>query len=120
MAPGKPPGLTPELLADLRLTLVERKRALSRTVCRRLGLVSLEGRPHPAWKEEPELTTPPEVAAPALIELDRLEQIHHALERIDAGSYGACTRCARPIPPLELRSDPLVTTCRACRERRSR
>ncbi|HLV98105.1 MAG TPA: TraR/DksA C4-type zinc finger protein [Ktedonobacterales bacterium] len=43
-----------------------------------------------------------------------LTQVHEALERIDAGTYGICTNCGRPIQPARLRALPYVTLCIDC------
>ena len=49
---------------------------------------------------------------------DRAE--HHlalvdaALARLDAGTYGTCQRCGRPIPPERLEALPWAAYCIAC------
>jgi DnaK suppressor protein len=49
---------------------------------------------------------------------DRAE--HHlalvdaAIARLDAGTYGACQRCGRPIPPERLEALPWAAYCIAC------
>ena len=40
-----------------------------------------------------------------------LEQIERALARIDAGTYGTCERCGKPIPEERLRARPWATLC---------
>jgi len=40
--------------------------------------------------------------------------IDHALERMDRGAYGICSRCAAPIPLARLRAVPMAETCVAC------
>jgi RNA polymerase-binding transcription factor DksA len=37
-----------------------------------------------------------------------------ALGRLDAGTYGQCTRCGQPIPPRRLDALPGATTCVSC------
>lgn len=54
-----------------------------------------------------------------LFEIDaasRLElgSINRALERIDEGSYGRCTRCGRSIEAARLQALPYAETCMAC------
>ena len=44
----------------------------------------------------------------------RVQQLRAALARIDAGSYGTCVRCQRPIAPVRLEALPEITTCIAC------
>ncbi|RJQ37188.1 hypothetical protein C4552_01675 [Candidatus Parcubacteria bacterium] len=37
---------------------------------------------------------------------ERLAEVRKALERIAAGSYGACLACGKPIPEERLRANP--------------
>ena len=37
-----------------------------------------------------------------------------ALRRLDAGTYGVCERCARPIPTQRLAVRPTAVTCGGC------
>lgn len=41
----------------------------------------------------------------------RLEQVEHALARIDEGTYGICEACGRPIAEERLRAVPWATLC---------
>ena len=43
-----------------------------------------------------------------------LEEVTRALEDIEAGRYGLCRDCARPIPAARLRVRPSATRCVAC------
>jgi DnaK suppressor protein len=43
-----------------------------------------------------------------------IEQVDAALARIEAGSYGACTACGKPIPEERLELRPFSATCVAC------
>ena len=45
---------------------------------------------------------------------EQLREIDAALERVAAGTYGACTACGRPIPPGRLEVRPTARTCVAC------
>jgi RNA polymerase-binding protein DksA len=38
-----------------------------------------------------------------------LTEINAALERIENGTYGACTNCGKPIPPERLEARPWAT-----------
>lgn len=44
----------------------------------------------------------------------QLAEITAALERLDAGTYGACERCRRMIPPERLAARPTARHCVAC------
>ena len=46
--------------------------------------------------------------------LEVLERIDAALSRIDAGEYGACLSCGRPIPLERLEAIPFAEECVAC------
>lgn len=43
-----------------------------------------------------------------------LAAIDAALARLDAGTYGACTSCKRPIPPERLEALPWAALCIDC------
>ena len=43
-----------------------------------------------------------------------LGEIDAALARIDAGTYGACTRCGSAIPEERLELRPFASRCVAC------
>ena len=40
-----------------------------------------------------------------------LTQVLHALEKIDAGTYGSCDRCGKPIEEDRLKAVPYATLC---------
>ena len=72
-------------------------------------------------RREPDL---PDVAADATAaslvarleekDLIELQRIAVALDRIDAGLYGTCVVCGRPIPPARLRVMPEADRCAGC------
>lgn len=43
-----------------------------------------------------------------------LDQINAALARLDAGTYGICENCGKPIHPARLEALPYATMCIAC------
>ncbi len=43
-----------------------------------------------------------------------LNQVNEALARMDAGTYGRCTNCGRPIPLARLKALPYATLCIDC------
>jgi RNA polymerase-binding transcription factor DksA len=45
---------------------------------------------------------------------DTIDQIDHALARIDEGTYGRCTGCDAEIPEERLELRPFASTCVAC------
>ena len=46
--------------------------------------------------------------------LAQLAEIDAALGRLQAGTYGVCTRCGRPIPAERLEIRPAAATCVSC------
>lgn len=49
-----------------------------------------------------------------------LGQIDAALERIDAGTFGTCTNCGRPIAEERLEARPWATLCIDCQREAER
>lgn len=46
-----------------------------------------------------------------------LEQVDDALARLDAGTYGVCTGCGKPIPAARLEVRPFAEQCVPCAAR---
>jgi RNA polymerase-binding protein DksA len=53
-------------------------------------------------------------------ERDKLQQIDHALERIDDGTYGVCEECGEPVGKMRLMAFPRATLCVTCKQREER
>jgi DnaK suppressor protein len=49
-----------------------------------------------------------------------LRRIDEALQRLDQGSYGLCTRCGAPIATERLRAMPFAVRCQQCEASRER
>jgi RNA polymerase-binding transcription factor DksA len=49
---------------------------------------------------------------------ETLEEIEHALEKFDAGTYGLCEVCGAPIAEARLEAMPAARTCIACKSQR--
>jgi len=45
---------------------------------------------------------------------ERLKEVTEALERIEKGTYGVCTKCGKKIEEEKLLANPAATTCLAC------
>jgi DnaK suppressor protein len=45
---------------------------------------------------------------------DELALVEHALQRLDAGTYGDCASCGEPIPLARLLAQPAATRCARC------
>jgi DnaK suppressor protein len=44
----------------------------------------------------------------------RISEVDDALARLDAGTYGACEQCGRPIAPDRLAARPFARRCITC------
>lgn len=55
-------------------------------------------------------------AALAQMAAETLRLIDDAEARLDAGGYGVCVDCKRPIPAARLQALPFAVRCRACTE----
>lgn len=44
----------------------------------------------------------------------QLDQVNVALARLDAGTYGTCANCGKPINPARLEVHPSSTLCMDC------
>jgi RNA polymerase-binding transcription factor DksA len=49
-----------------------------------------------------------------LRDVDELKQVRHALERLDAGTYGDCAECGEPIALQRLLVEPSAERCASC------
>lgn len=47
----------------------------------------------------------------------RIAEVDAALANAEAGRYGVCIACGRPIPPGRLEARPTATLCVACADR---
>jgi DnaK suppressor protein len=47
--------------------------------------------------------------------LSAIEEIDHALAKIEAGTYGLCERCHNPIPRQRLKALPQARLCVPCK-----
>ena len=45
---------------------------------------------------------------------ERIAEVDDALRRLDAGSYGVCEGCGRPIAAARLEARPFARHCMAC------
>jgi RNA polymerase-binding protein DksA len=51
---------------------------------------------------------------------EMLVQTEHALERLDAGTYGACESCGNPIGKARMQAFPRATLCMECKQKQER
>ncbi len=51
---------------------------------------------------------------------DLLDQVEHALRRIESGSYGVCESCGKPIEAARIKALPYASLCIDCKRREER
>ncbi len=51
---------------------------------------------------------------------DLLEKVEAALKRMNAGTYGECERCGRPIDKARLKALPYAVLCIDCKKAEER
>lgn len=100
---------------DRRRVLVEQAVALRERLTRIHDHVS-QGEPVPADFSEAvdELANRPVLAGLDSALGTELQQIEHALHRLDEGLGDRCEACGQPIAPARLQAMPAATLCRDC------
>ena len=110
-------------LEQLRERLLTRREELSRSVRQEmLELDEAAEHHHLADADELGGDAQDEDTPYTLLELEgnELQQIDHALERMDDGTYGMCEDCEEAIAPARLQALPLATTCIECKRAEER
>lgn len=51
---------------------------------------------------------------------EMLQQVEHAMDRMDNGTYGVCEQCGNPIGKQRLMAFPRATLCLSCKQREER
>ncbi len=109
------PELTPEVLAELRTRLEQKRDTLRRQIA---ALQGEDGAGTPPI-DEPS-TDAPEDTGDMSVDLQQQDQnratvvelraalgeVEHALAKFDLGTYGECEECRGPIPVARLRAFP--------------
>ena len=49
---------------------------------------------------------------------ETLDEVEDALAKFDAGTYGTCENCGKPIPPARLEAKPAAKFCIDCASKR--
>lgn len=100
-------------LQEIQATLLDRKQALTQ----RLGALQTDlEKSHSAdWSEQAQERENDEVLEELANQTSaELTRINQALERVEQGNYGICSRCAEPIAIERLKAIPETTTCIKC------
>ena len=51
---------------------------------------------------------------------DAMSEVEHALKKYEAGTYGICDLCGRPIEPARLEALPQASLCLECKARQAK
>jgi len=51
---------------------------------------------------------------------DALAEVEHALKKYEAGTYGICDLCSKPIEPARLEALPQANLCLECKARQAK
>lgn len=114
--------ITGDVVAEFRKRLAEARQRLFATVARtEEELATLEAHPPGGPGED----APTEAAAAILNRLDdrerhELDEIDAAQARLEAGTFGVCEGCHRPILLARLRARPTARLCVPCQSREER
>jgi RNA polymerase-binding protein DksA len=107
----------PALVEEFRRRLLEARTQLSRTVAvTGEELASLEVQPGDPLEDVPVQDVADTLSRLEGRERRQLDEVNAALSRLEAGIYGVCERCARPIPLARLRAMPTARYCVECQE----
>lgn len=49
-----------------------------------------------------------------------LQEIHHALNKIDEGGFGVCESCKKPITKVRLKAVPYAVLCLKCQQKKEK
>ena len=107
----------PDLVDEFRRRLLEARAQLVRTVSvTGQELASLEVQPGDPLEDVPVQDVADTLSRLEGRERRQLDEVTAALARLEAGTYGVCERCARPIPLARLRAIPAARYCVECQE----
>ena len=109
------PELTPEVLTELRATLLRRQADLQRLIADLPRSVSAPADPldnvggdahRDAGDSSVDLQDRKDTNELRPVLQAQLNEVEHALTKFEDGTYGICERCGRPIPLARLRVLP--------------
>ena len=106
-------------LADIRSSLEAEREGL-RTQLSELGFGSITGDHYdPNFADSSQVTAERGEAEALATKLRAtLDEVEHALEKLDQGNYGACESCGEPIAEARLEAMPTARYCMSCASKR--
>lgn len=108
--------LGPELLASMKVELLQKKEALTKSVANELEGMQSSAR-HMSDIAESGGDANEEERSFRLLEIGNAElsQVNAALEQIAAGTYGVCVGCKEEVNIERLKALPFATQCINCK-----
>jgi DnaK suppressor protein len=107
----------PGLVDEFRKRLLDDRAQLARTVAvTGEELDSLEAQPGDPFEDVPVQDVADTLSRLEGRERRQLDEVNAALSRLEAGIYGVCERCSRPIPLARLRAIPTARFCVECQD----
>ncbi|MFG0289049.1 MAG: TraR/DksA family transcriptional regulator [Rhodopirellula sp. JB044] len=106
-----------ESLQKMRVTLVRRRDALRKALAGDLSLLRELHQQKTGDPLDAAADTVQDELNSQLVEVEsrELTAIEEAIEKFDAGTYGDCEDCGKPIPLNRLRAIPYASDCIDCR-----
>lgn len=107
-------------MTESKMPVARRKKQLEARLAElgiRLDAIDqeLDSHNNPDWQElAVEREVDEVLEATGLAGQTEIRQVHAALQRIVAGSYGTCTRCGEDITEARLDTLPWTPLCRSC------
>ncbi len=109
------PAVDDELLKQLREALVHQRQRMLSVVRSTKAQMAEKTKDLPDVSDQASEGYGDELAVGLMaIEAAQLEDIDAAIQRIDAGTYGLCLDCGKPIPRKRLEVLPFACRCLAC------
>lgn len=103
-----------------RATLEDRRRQLSDDLQLRVARIRENGSVVTVAQDPDDGESTDLDAALADLATTTIRRIDQAIERLDSGTYGLCSRCGDPIGEARLRALPFAVCCRHCEATRER
>jgi DnaK suppressor protein len=110
------PELSPELLESMKVELLQKKEALTKSVANELEGMASSAR-HMSDIADAGGDANEEERSFRLLEIGNAElsQVNAALEQISAGTYGVCVSCKNAVNIERLKALPFATQCIDCK-----
>lgn len=112
--------LSTEQLQTIRGSLLQRRSTLLQQQANQLSALNSPEKHHIADLEEMGTDGADTDQLCALVDLSssNIDQIDKALKKLDAGTYGVCEACEKPIPIARLEFLPFAALCVKCQQKK--